>query len=116
MRKRVYLILVFCMSFLTACHKDDVAVDDRTPGNLPQPNFDGLMYDGGEINTYILYCMGGPMHKYDTSIKTIDSYSKMCLSIEEKYQIHELTNYTNAHLLNQETLLMHLLINPYSSS
>ena len=86
MKKRVYLILVFCMSFLTACHKDDVAVDDRTPGNLPEPNFDGLMYDGCGLEKYYFYCIDNSMNRYDTSIKTIDSYSKMCLSIEEKFK------------------------------
>ena len=95
MKKRVYLILVLFISFLTACNKDDVVKnndeDERIIGGLPQPDFTGLMDDGGSIITYILYCMGGPMHKYDTSIKTIDDYSKMWLSIQEKSESFELS-------------------------
>jgi hypothetical protein len=94
MKKKKYLILFLCASLFAACQKDDIVkindVDERIPGNLPEPERDGLMYDGRNINTYILYCIDSPMHKYDESVKTIDDYSKMRLSLEEKYQSREL--------------------------
>jgi hypothetical protein len=77
------------MFVFSSCHSDKEEELYGWCSSDPCYN-DGLMCDGGEIEKYILYCIDNPLHRNDTSTKTIDDYSKMLFCIYKIYQDNKL--------------------------
>ena len=74
------LCVSICMLAFISCSKDG---GDKEPWmGCPAPDNVGLMMDGGNLDSVILYCVGKSDGWRDTSPKTLKSYTGMCLGTQ----------------------------------